>query len=319
MKRFWLVFCLLLALLCLLAACKQEHTIAKSEVINGELILTYSDGSTENLGSVVNALAQNAQTGESEATCEKGETGAQGEKGETGAQGPQGERGEAGITPQIRINEDSNEWEISTDNGQSWTSTGVAATGAQGPQGENVASLPAENLQELAFYPLPDGTYAVGMGNSTLLTEIVIPATYKGKAVTKIVKNGFRAHQSLVSITIPASITHVEEYAFHACKSLKSVCFEENTQLTDVGISAFSSCEALKSITIPASVTSIGAHAFSGCTVLSNVTFESTEGWWVATAADATSGTLVDVSKPTKNDALLLSTYCDSFWRRTTE
>ena len=130
MKRLWLIFCLLLALLCLLAACKQERTIAKSEVVNGELILTYSDGSTENLGSVVNALAQNAQAGE------------------VGAVGAVGEKGEAGITPQIRINQSSNEWEVSTDNGQSWTSTGVVATGAQGPQGENAESLPAENLQK---------------------------------------------------------------------------------------------------------------------------------------------------------------------------
>lgn len=45
-------------------------------------------------------------------------------------------RGAAGITPQLRINAETNEWEVSYDNGATWTSLGVKATGAQGAQGE---------------------------------------------------------------------------------------------------------------------------------------------------------------------------------------
>ena len=41
-----------------------------------------------------------------------------------------------GITPQLRINETTNEWEVSYDNGGSWASLGVKATGENGKDGE---------------------------------------------------------------------------------------------------------------------------------------------------------------------------------------
>ena len=46
-----------------------------------------------------------------------------------------GRPGQAGVTPKMQINKDTNEWEVSYDNGNTWTSTGVKATGPQGPQG----------------------------------------------------------------------------------------------------------------------------------------------------------------------------------------
>ena len=353
-------------------------------------MLTYSDGSTENLGSVASALAQNGEKGDTGAQGEKGEAGAQGEKGETGAQGEkgetgaqgekgetgaqgekgetgaQGEKGETGaqgesgadgITPQIRINDSTNEWEVSTDNGSTWKSTGVKATGSQGEAGKDgiapqirindtskewevstdngdtwistkVSAVAAptdassaansENPQELAFFPLPDGTYAVGKGNSTYLTEIVIPATYKGKAVTKITKDGFRGHTSLISITIPASVTCIDAFAFANCTALEEVVFEANSALLSIAENAFQHT-ALKSFTIPASVTSLGTQIFVGCEKLSAVTFESTVGWWTSTSPDATSGQSVDVSKPTSNKNLLTNSYKDRYWKRITE
>ncbi len=47
-----------------------------------------------------------------------------------------GEDGEDGITPQLRINEETNFWEVSYDNGTTWTSLDVKATGAQGEKGD---------------------------------------------------------------------------------------------------------------------------------------------------------------------------------------
>lgn len=42
-----------------------------------------------------------------------------------------------GVTPQLRINSQTNEWEVSYDNGTTWTSLGVKATGANGSDGTN--------------------------------------------------------------------------------------------------------------------------------------------------------------------------------------
>lgn len=47
-----------------------------------------------------------------------------------------GENGEDGITPQVRINEETDFWEISYDNGTTWTSLNVKAAGAQGEKGD---------------------------------------------------------------------------------------------------------------------------------------------------------------------------------------
>ena len=99
------------------------------------------------------------------------------------------------------------------------------------------------NFQGLDFYLQDDGTYTVSCGNAKDHNEIVIPATYKGKAVTSIANKAFYECSSLTSIKIPDSITSIGDFAFFGCSSLES-------------------------IEIPDSVTSIGYDAFSGCSNL---------------------------------------------------
>ena len=88
------------------------------------------------------------------ATGEKGEKGDKGDKGDQGETGATGETGAAGITPQLRINETTNEWEISTDSGTTWTSTGVKATGSAG---DSFFKSVASGDDEVTF-TLADGT-----------------------------------------------------------------------------------------------------------------------------------------------------------------
>lgn len=45
--------------------------------------------------------------------------------------------GASGITPQLRINAETDIWEVSYDNGGSWTSLGIKATGADGQDGQD--------------------------------------------------------------------------------------------------------------------------------------------------------------------------------------
>ena len=52
--------------------------------------------------------------------------------GDKGEDGEDGKDGEDGITPQLRINTETNEWEISYDDGATWTSLGIKATGSAG-------------------------------------------------------------------------------------------------------------------------------------------------------------------------------------------
>lgn len=128
----------------------------------------------------------------------------------------------------------------------------------------------SEGTEGLEYYPLPDGTYAVGGWTAKYMTEIVIPATHKGKAVTVIQESAFANFPNLTSITIPDSVTSISRLAFWSCSKLTSVTIPDS--VTSIGKGAFSGCTGLTSITISNGVASIGGMAFSGCTGLTSVT-----------------------------------------------
>ncbi len=79
----------------------------------------------------------------------------------------------------------------------------------------------------LDFYPLDDGTFAVGAGKSAYLSAIEIPATYQGKNVTMIVENGFSNNTHLKSIKIPTTVVNVLENAFNDCENLNTIYYGE--------------------------------------------------------------------------------------------
>lgn len=75
------------------------------------------------------------------------------------------------------------------------------------------------------------------------------------------------------SYFIPDSVTSIGSYAFDGCGALKTVTFNENSQLNTIRRYAFYGCSTLTSITIPDGVTSLGDFAFHSCTSLETVTF----------------------------------------------
>ena len=126
--------------------------------------------------------------------------------------------------------------------------------------------------------------------------------------VTIIGESAFKGCKSLKSVTIPASVTSIEDGAFDECggfavtyggtlaqwcqmdndwallDNAKSIKLSDGTDLkslttleipsgvTKIGAYAFDSCTSLASVTIPASVESIGESAFEDCTSLASVT-----------------------------------------------
>jgi hypothetical protein len=89
----------------------------------------------------------------------------------------------------------------------------------------------------------------------------------------KIGNGAFDSATSLSSISIPASVQSIGQFAFYYAQSLETVSISQGSQLTSIGASAFSRVPALTSITIPASVTTIGMSAFAVSAALMEVNF----------------------------------------------
>ena len=110
-------------------------------------------------------------------------------------------------------------------------------------------------------------SYAVkGMG-SCADRIVAIPDTYNGLPVTSIMKGAFRKG-GFESVSIPSSITFIDERAFMECEQLTSVTLANGIKYINAG--AFADCTSLSSINFPATLKTIGFWAFKNCTALTN-------------------------------------------------
>lgn len=74
-----------------------------------------------------------------------------------------------------------------------------------------------------------------------------------------------------ISIEIPASVINISGSAFYNQTNLVSVIFEDNSQISSIGNSAFYGCTSLKYFEFAESLSSIGKQTFYGCTLLGSV------------------------------------------------
>lgn len=80
------------------------------------------------------------------------------------------------------------------------------------------------------------------------------------------------ARRDIKEATIPSTIKKIASFAFADCNMLKSVTFEDNSQLNEIGKYSFA-WTSIKRITIPSSVTKIDECAFFFCKKLEFVDF----------------------------------------------
>jgi len=181
---------------------------------------------------------------------------------------------------------------------QTFTSVSAFETwlGAQPTNTKNTAYNVALNISSL------DGLNEVLRNTSNKYVSLDL----SGSTITAIPANAFFYNTGLVSITIPSSVTNIEDYAFVVCTGLTAINVEtENTKysseggvlynkpktilytypagkagssfsipsgVTSIGNGAFEDCTSLTSITIPGGVTSIGDRAFCSCSSLIGIT-----------------------------------------------
>ena len=99
--------------------------------------------------------------------------------------------------------------------------------------------------------------------------NVEIPDNFDGFPVVSIGEKAFQNKGSLVSVTIPDSVTLIDWYAFESCSKLKSVVIGKSVET--ISKYAFSDCESLEKIVIPDSVKIIKESAFYRCENLTSV------------------------------------------------
>ena len=93
--------------------------------------------------------------------------------------------------------------------------------------------------------------------------------------IKRISQSLFENNSNLTSITVPATITNIENNAFLNCTSLKSVTFQSTSTVTNLGENTFQNCSSLTSISIPSSITNIGTNCFKGCSQITDIVFNT--------------------------------------------
>lgn len=110
-------------------------------------------------------------------------------------------------------------------------------------------------------------------GFTTYSGDVTIPATvsWNGNSytVTAIGEEAFR-NCNVTSVSIPATVTVIERYAFECCTNMTSVNIPEG--VTYIGDRAFLDCEQITSLTIPNALTTIGESTFACCYSLTSIT-----------------------------------------------
>ena len=172
--------------------------------------------------------------------------------------------------------------------------------------GGDTDPTPTPGILDKLTYTIANGKVTITGCDTSLSGDIVLPSKIEGKPVTSIGWRAFWYCSSLTSITIPNSVTSIDDWAFNGCEKLTQINVDtantvyssengvlfnkEKTELirypegkadtsysipssvTNIGDRAFEDCSSLTSVTIPNSVTSIGYMAVSGCNGLTSIT-----------------------------------------------
>ena len=137
---------------------------------------------------------------------------------------------------------------------------------------DNVIRIEGFALENTAYYNNIDNWEngnVLYVGNHLIKVKKIINYTIRDGTKT-IADQAFESCSSLISISIPNSITYISYWAFAGCENLTNVIIPNS--VTNIAECAFAFCNSLTKIVIPNSVEKIDDLAFYDCNGLTTIT-----------------------------------------------
>ncbi len=130
------------------------------------------------------------------------------------------------------------------------------------------ASADRQDSPDFRYERLQDGTLRI-LEYTGSRAHLRIPERLDGRPVSKIGRGAFSECSFLVSVTLPQSVTEIDDFAFNSCTALQDISIPNG--VTVIGEHAFSRCGRLREVYLPDSVREIGSYAFFRCQMLTDV------------------------------------------------
>ena len=108
-----------------------------------------------------------------------------------------------------------------------------------------------------------------GIGTATD-KDIVIASTYNGLPVLRCDDGAFYNNKSITGVTLGSNMTQVGMQAFSGCSNLKRAIIPGS--VTFISRDAFHNCVSLSNVTLSEGVNTIYTYAFAGCKMLTQIT-----------------------------------------------
>lgn len=147
----------------------------------------------------------------------------------------------------------------------------VRATGAYDAMSEWSETFRFHKLPESEFvYRATDDGLAWTLWSArTVVGDIVLEDTYRGKPVISISGGAFRNDDKVTSVAVGKNVRTIGERAFYNCTALVSVSMPD--EVSSFGNSVFYNCTALEAFTLPASLEAIPDYTFAYCISLRSI------------------------------------------------
>lgn len=133
-------------------------------------------------------------------------------------------------------------------------------------------------ISDYAFYKAPlytligaDGDEMKYIGRAAFYNCEQLGMISLPRSLTKIDDYTFYKCSSLYSIEIPSFVTSIGRSAFYKCESLSDINLSKSRRLTFLGDYAFYGCLNARTLSLGTTIESIGEYAFANCSSLTSV------------------------------------------------